>query len=111
MPAFIETQFPIARLSAESYKKRKANQFHRRRKVHQLEHLVQKNARPRRGGASVCCIARVGPSIPRSGPIGHLDASPPQRASLLHARRASLGTKPHSPHSMDNTGSHKAKEA
>ncbi|MCS6286384.1 MAG: DUF1156 domain-containing protein, partial [Nitrospira sp.] len=25
MPAFIETQFPIARLSAESYKERKAN--------------------------------------------------------------------------------------
>ena len=24
MPAFIETQFPIARLSAESYKERKA---------------------------------------------------------------------------------------
>jgi len=25
MPSFIETQFPIARLSAESYKERKAN--------------------------------------------------------------------------------------
>lgn len=25
MPTFIETQFPIARLSAESYKERKAN--------------------------------------------------------------------------------------
>ena len=25
MPSFIETRFPIARLSAESYKKRKAN--------------------------------------------------------------------------------------
>ena len=25
MPAFIETQFPIARLSAESYKERRAN--------------------------------------------------------------------------------------